>query len=59
MPDHRDEMGIERPPGDERPAEQWARGVFEGAPRPLQILLRIGWRCLGLHGRLAPQNVPG
>lgn len=24
---------------------------------PVRLLLRIGWRCLGLRGRLAPERV--
>ena len=38
-------------------AEQWARAVFEGAPRPLRLVLRFGWR-VGLGLRLGPESGP-
>jgi hypothetical protein len=43
--------------GDVRSPEQWARAVFEGAPRPLRWFVLLGWRgVLGL--RLGPQASP-
>ena len=45
---------IRAQPGDSRPAEQWARGVFEGAPRPLRWFIVTGW-IVGLGLRLGPR----
>jgi hypothetical protein len=43
--------------GDSRPAEQWARAVFEGAPRPLRWFIVTGW-IVGLGLRLGPRSSP-
>lgn len=59
MPDYTSTLDIARPSGDRRTAEQWARAVWEQAPAPVRIFLRLGWRCLGLRGRSAPQRVLG
>ncbi|TNC27781.1 nitroreductase/quinone reductase family protein [Amycolatopsis alkalitolerans] len=49
---------IARPRGDQRTAEQWARDAWEGAPRGVRWILRVGWRLLGF--RLgAPVDVLG
>jgi len=40
-----------------RTAEQWARAVFEGAPRPMRWFLITGW-VLVLRLRLAPLRSP-
>lgn len=42
------------PAGDGRCAEQWARAVFEGAPRPLRWFVVAGW-IVGLGLRLGPR----
>lgn len=59
MPDYTSTVDIERPPGDQRTAEQWARAVWAAAPLLTRIFLRAGWRCLGLRGRSAPDRVLG
>jgi hypothetical protein len=42
-----------------RPAEQWAREVFEGAPQPLRGLIVAGWITV-LRLRLSrPRSSPG
>jgi hypothetical protein len=41
-------------PGDRRSPEQWARAVFEGAPRPIRWLLVAGFR-FGLGLRFGPR----
>lgn len=45
------------PGAEERSPEQWLRAVFEGAPRPVRWLVRVGWR-VGLGVRLGPFSVP-
>jgi Protein of unknown function (DUF2867) len=56
-PDYLD--AIEYVDGDpDRTAEDWARAVFEGAPRPVGAVLWLGWR-LGLRLRLGPYRAPG
>lgn len=40
---------------DDRTAEQWARAVFEGAPRPVRWFLLTGW-ILILRLRLGPRT---
>lgn len=42
---------------DDRSSEQWARAVWEGAPRPLQWLMLVGWRVV-LGFRLGPRHSP-
>ncbi|WP_194891052.1 DUF2867 domain-containing protein [Catenulispora pinisilvae] len=59
MPDFRFTGDFDRPAGDERTAEQWARAVWEGASPPTRVFLRVGWRCLGLRVPLAPERVLG
>jgi Protein of unknown function (DUF2867) len=39
--------------GPARTPEDWARATFEGAPRPVRTVLRLGWRW-GLGLRLGP-----
>ena len=58
-PDYTTTLTTQRPPGDRRTAEEWAREVWESAALPVRILLRIGWRCLGLRGHRAPECVLG
>lgn len=56
-PDYLD--AIEYVDGDpDRTAEDWARATFEGAPRPVSVVLWLGWR-LGLQLRLGPYRAPG
>jgi|SRR4051812_39559440 hypothetical protein len=55
--DYRDATAVAVPPGDDRPPEAWLRTVFEGAPRPLRIVLRVAWR-VGLGLRLGPSGSP-
>lgn len=45
----------------DRPAIEWARGIFEAAPAALRAGLTPGWRALGLHlaSRHAPDHVLG
>jgi hypothetical protein len=43
--------------GDGRAAEQWARAVFEDAPRALRRLIVTGWTA-GLGFRLGPRPSP-
>lgn len=59
MPDYTSTLGIERPPREQRNAEEWARAVWEQAPRPLPAFLLTGWRCLGLHPDPGPGRVLG
>lgn len=59
MPDYTSTLEIERPPGDRRTAEQWARAVWEEAPLPVRMFLRAGWYCLGFRGRSGPERVLG
>jgi hypothetical protein len=43
-------------------AEEWARAVFEGAPRPVRWFLLTGWRLvlgLRLDSRMSPGRVLG
>lgn len=42
---------------DGRSPEQWARAVWEGAPRGLRLLLVAGWTA-GLGIRLGPRTTP-
>jgi hypothetical protein len=44
-------------PGDERPAEQWARDIWEGAPTPLRWFMIVGWRYV-LRLRVGPLTSP-
>ncbi|MBB4683704.1 nitroreductase/quinone reductase family protein [Amycolatopsis jiangsuensis] len=59
VPDYTSTVDIERPAGDRRTAEQWARAVWEEASSPMRLFLRTGWWCLGLRGRPAPGRVLG
>ncbi|GAA3570602.1 hypothetical protein GCM10022222_63400 [Amycolatopsis ultiminotia] len=59
MPDYTSTLEIARPAGDRRTAQQWARAVWEDAPRPVRTFLRVGWRCLGLRADPAPERVLG
>jgi hypothetical protein len=43
--------------GDRRSAEQWARAIFEGAPRALRAFVVTGW-IAGLRLRLGPRRSP-
>jgi hypothetical protein len=53
-PDYRDAFEVPTDRTDTRTPEQWARAVFESAPRPLRWFLLLGWRwVLGL--RLGPR----
>ena len=45
-------------PASTRTPEEWARGVFEGAPPVLRRFMRAGWR-FPLRFRLAPRGAPG
>ena len=52
----------DRFPGDDRSPEQWARAVFEGAPRSVRLFLLAGFRfSLGLRfgRRPSPEHVLG
>jgi hypothetical protein len=42
------------PSGDARSAEQWARAVFEEAPRAIRSFVMVGW-IAGLGLRLGPR----
>jgi hypothetical protein len=42
---------------DDRSAEQWARAIFEGAPRLMRWLIVAGWK-VGLGLRLGPRRSP-
>ncbi len=42
---------VQRPAGDTLGAEQWARAIFEEAPRRLRWFLIGGWTALTLHLR--------
>jgi Protein of unknown function (DUF2867) len=44
--------------GAARTAEDWARATFEGAPGPVRVVLRLGWRW-GLRLGLGPYPAPG
>ncbi|HST64629.1 MAG TPA: DUF2867 domain-containing protein [Mycobacteriales bacterium] len=44
--------------GRSRTAEEWARATFEGAPKPVPAVLRLGWRR-GLGLRLGPYPATG
>jgi hypothetical protein len=53
-PDYRDAFEVPTDRTDRRTPEQWARAVFESAPRPVRWFLLLGWRgVLGL--RLGPR----
>jgi hypothetical protein len=53
-PDYRDAFEVPTDRTDTRTPEQWARAVFESAPRPVRWFLLLGWRgVLGL--RLGPR----
>jgi hypothetical protein len=53
-PDYRDAFEVPTDRTDTRTPEQWARAVFEGAPRKSRWFLLLGWRgVLGL--RLGPR----
>ncbi|MCU1449767.1 MAG: hypothetical protein JWP02_1937 [Acidimicrobiales bacterium] len=42
---------------DDHSAEQWARAIFEGAPRLMRWLIVMGWK-VGLGLRLGPRRSP-
>jgi hypothetical protein len=42
--DYASAFEIPAPQASSRSPEQWARSVFEDAPRPLRVLVRAGWR---------------
>ena len=44
--------------GSGRTAEEWARATFEGAPRLVGLVLRLGWKR-GLGLRLGPYPATG
>ncbi len=53
-PDYTDAFEVPTDRTDTRTPEQWARALFEGAPRPMRWFLLFGWRwVLGL--RLGPR----
>ncbi|MFB9831369.1 DUF2867 domain-containing protein [Actinoallomurus acaciae] len=53
-PDYASSFEISTPQADARSPEQWARALFEEAPRALRLFLVFGWRtALGL--RLGPR----
>jgi len=53
-PDYRDAFVVPLSSTDTRTPEQWARAVFESAPRPVRWFLLLGWRgVLGL--RIGPR----
>jgi hypothetical protein len=52
-----DSFEAEDATGASRSPEQWARAVFEGAPRPVRWFLVTGFR-FGLGLRLAPRTSP-
>ena len=54
-PDYRVAFEVPTSSTDTRTPEQWARAVFESAPRPVRWFLLLGWRwVLGL--RLGPRS---
>lgn len=54
-PDYRVAFEVPTDRTDTRTPEQWARAVFESAPRPVRWFLLLGWRwVLGL--RLGPRS---
>jgi len=56
-PGYVDAFAVRRDSSDGRPAEQWARDIFEGAPRPVHYLGLFVWRrLLGFH--LGPLSSP-
>ncbi len=56
-PDYRDAFEVPTDRTDTRTPEQWARAVFESAPRKSRWFLLLGWRgVLGL--RLGPRPYP-
>jgi hypothetical protein len=60
--DYEDFFTAPRAAADDRTPEQWARAVFEGAPRPVRWLLVSGFRYglgLKLDPRPSPERVLG
>jgi hypothetical protein len=55
--DYADSFEAEIATGDDRSPEQWARAVFEGAPRPVRWFLVAGFR-FGLGLRFGPRPSP-
>jgi hypothetical protein len=55
--DYTDSFAAELVPGDHRSPEQWARAVFEGAPRPVRWFLLAGFK-FGLGLRFGPIRSP-
>jgi hypothetical protein len=53
--DYTDSFKAETPVGEDRTPEQWARAVFEDAPRPVRWLLITGFR-FGLGLRFGPRT---
>jgi hypothetical protein len=49
-------FAIDRPEGPRLSAEQWARAVFEGAPRAMRWFLIVGWTVITC--RLKPRRSP-
>lgn len=50
-------FAVERPRGTAMPAEQWARAMWEEAPRAMRWFLIVGW--LGITLRIRPRRSPG
>jgi len=57
-PDYTYACEVTAPGTDGRTAEQWARAVFEGAPRPARWFMLAGWVVV-LRLRLAPLRFCG
>jgi hypothetical protein len=55
--DYDDSFAAPRAAADERTPEQWARAVFEDAPRPVRWFLVIGFRY-GLGLKFGPRHSP-
>jgi|HubBroStandDraft_5_1064220.scaffolds.fasta_scaffold274621_2 hypothetical protein len=54
-PNYAEGWQVERSESDVRSPEQWARAIFEGAPRAAHAFLEVGWK-LGLLLQLGPRN---
>jgi hypothetical protein len=60
--DYSDSFDAQLPAASDRTPEQWARAVFEDAPRPVRWLLASGFRYglgLRLSSRPSPEHVFG
>lgn len=57
QPDYGSAFELSVPGATVRSPEQWARAIFEGAPRAIRWFLQVGW-VLALGVRLGPRSSP-